>query len=347
MKTGSQAPEFTPSVIRGESTSDLPPVIVDTVSFSFPLSLIGHDRSNDDSLRWTASDEEIVEAFQLFMDDVFGRNVFTVDEKVRAGRNFFDAGCTFDGVFIAFGGNNRVPDGYGGHRIVEQRFQLYVDGDGCCRVPDWSRVHKKISQVSMDCRITRADLAYDDHAGSRDVAHAIQLYKDGAFTGRGRPPKASYVDDFDSGKGKTLYIGNRANGKILRVYEKGRQLGDVASAWVRWELELHNRDREIPFDVLVSPQEFLAGSYPAMSWVSDIIQKISTGREKLKITYQKLVASARIQYGKLLHFGALQLGKSKEEMFHEIYKSGVPERLRWAADNHLLQRELGEEPCFF
>lgn len=346
MKTGTRASDFTPVVIRGESPSGLPPVIVDTVSFSFPLSLIGHDRSNDDSIRWAASDEEIVEAFQMFMNDVFGRNVFTVDEKVRAGRNFFEAGCTFPGGFIAFGGNNRVPDGYGGHRTVEQRFQLYIDGDGCSCISDWSKVHKKISRPEYDCRITRADLAYDDHEGVRDVAHAVQMYQDGAFTSRGRPPKASYIDDFDSRNGKTLYIGNRANGKMLRVYEKGRQLGDPDSVWVRWELELHNRDRVIPLDVLVSPQEFLAGSYPAMSWVSELIQKISTGREKLKITYEKLVASARIQYGKLLHFGSLQLGKTKEEMFHEIYKPGVPERLRWAADNHLLKRELGESHAF-
>jgi DNA relaxase NicK len=52
-------------------------------------------------------------------------------------------------------------------------------------------------------------------------------------------------------------VGKRKNGKLLRVYEKGKQLGDESSPWVRWELELHNRDRVIPWEVLLEPvQDF-------------------------------------------------------------------------------------------
>ncbi len=49
----------------------------------------------------------------------------------------------------------------------------------------------------------------------------------------------------------------------MRIYEKGKQLGDPESPWVRWELELHNTDREIPFDVLLQPGRYVAGAYPA------------------------------------------------------------------------------------
>ena len=61
----------------------------------------------------------------------------------------------------------------------------------------------------------------------------------------------------------------------MRVYEKGKQLGDTSSPWVRWELELHNRDRIIPWDVLLEPGKYLAAAYPCMDWVSAGMMKIT------------------------------------------------------------------------
>ena len=37
----------------------------------------------------------------------------------------------------------------------------------------------------------------------------------------------------DDGSGKTFYVGKRGNSKFTRVYEKGKQFGDVNSSWVR------------------------------------------------------------------------------------------------------------------
>src|SRR5438309_783047 len=72
--------------------------------------------------------------------------------------------------------------------------------------------------------------------------------------------KARLIDDLGSGDGCTFYVGARANGKMFRGYEKGRQLGDAQSNWFRVEVEFRAKDRLIPLDVLTDPTPYLAGS---------------------------------------------------------------------------------------
>ena len=45
-------------------------------------------------------------------------------------------------------------------------------------------------------------------------------------------------------------------------YEKGKQLGDKDSPWVRLELRQRNKDYIIPFDVLLHPGDYLCTAYP-------------------------------------------------------------------------------------
>ena len=58
------------------------------------------------------------------------------------------------------------------------------------------------------------------------------------------------------------------NGKMLRIYEKGKQLGDSESPWVRVEAELRNKSRVIPWDALTRPGSYLAGAYPCLAYLS-------------------------------------------------------------------------------
>ncbi|UWT36668.1 replication initiation factor domain-containing protein [Neisseria gonorrhoeae] len=37
--------------------------------------------------------------------------------------------------------------------------------------------------------------------------------------------------------GKTYGIGSRESSKYVRIYEKGKQLGDKTSTWTRFEIE--------------------------------------------------------------------------------------------------------------
>lgn len=146
---------------------------------------------------------------------------------------------------------------YGGDK---QRGTVHVElnASACAHISNWHTVQQW--GESLGAKITRVDLAHDDmKAETVSIAIARAWYEAGEFTSNGRPPAAKLIDDMGSGKGKTLYIGERANGKLLRVYEKGRQLGDPSSPWVRVELELRNKSRVIPWDVLTTPATYLAG----------------------------------------------------------------------------------------
>lgn len=132
---------------------------------------------------------------------------------------------------------------------------------------DWLAVHDFIEDKQG--RITRVDLTHDDFDGLITLAQAKEWFEAGDFhSGKGYPPSGEYIDDFGSGKGKTLYVGSGKNGKVLRIYEKGKQLGDPQSPWIRWELELHNKDRVLPLDTLLYPARYLAAGYPPCEWIS-------------------------------------------------------------------------------
>lgn len=305
-------------------------ILIDALSFTVLRADLESVVGGSTSL-WTESADQVVGFLNWFLFDLFGTDVFAGTE-LKGGRNFFDHSLPLGAAgFIAFGGNNKVQS-YDGTktRTVAERVQVYLTGEGCALVPDWPRLAQRLEE--LQARITRVDLAYDDHAGERDVDHCRSLYDAGDFTSSGRPPKANLIDDLGSGEGRTFYVGKRQNGKMLRCYEKGKQLGDEASPWVRWEVELHAKDRVIPYDVLTDPQSYLAGSYPALSFINEICRVIKTAKIKLSIQYTKLSNICRTQYGKLLNFAHQEIGLTPEQTFYELLNpKGYPERLAWAS----------------
>jgi len=130
----------------------------------------------------------------------------------------------------------------------------------------WVEMHCLLAKIGA--RITRIDLAVDCLNGEHGVDDAVELYKEGAFHVRGRKPKSSIAGDWHAAiDGRTFYVGRRENGKLLRVYEKGRQLGDLKSLWVRWELQLGRKERDLPLDILIDPAPYYAGAFPALSQI--------------------------------------------------------------------------------
>lgn len=105
---------------------------------------------------------------------------------------------------------------------------LSLNAHGCARVSDWQAV--RAWGEAKDARIGRIDLAHDDFSGL--IWNADRLRReycdDHGFVGSdGRKPKSSLVGDWDNAdKGRTYYVGSRTAGKMLRGYEKGKQLGE-------------------------------------------------------------------------------------------------------------------------
>jgi phage replication initiation protein len=160
--------------------------------------------------------------------------------------NINHADCDGDLGLIAHGGENQRGTA-----------SIQLNAQACCLINDWQGLKTWCEQHAS--KITRVDLAHDDFTGEvLTISKALQWLKDGLFSNNGAREgmtaiKGRLIDDLGSGDGKTLYVGQRTSGKLLRIYEKGKQLGDTTSPWVRAEVELKDQDRVIPFDVLINP----------------------------------------------------------------------------------------------
>ena len=211
----------------------------------------------------------------------------------------------------------------------EQRGTAFVSigSDGCALVPDWP-VFVELFRERLQARLTRWDGAMDDFEGVHSVDEAVALYQAGAFNAGGRKPSHSADGDWidPKGNGRTFYVGRRKNGKLLRVYEKGKQRGEPDSPWGRWEVELHNVDRVIPWEVLLEPGRYLAGAYPALAWVQEDASRIETLRHTDGITYDGLIRHGRRTYGRLINT-MLEREGNADEVVARLRRPGVPKRL--------------------
>ncbi|MFZ4551889.1 MAG: replication initiation factor domain-containing protein [Aquabacterium sp.] len=220
---------------------------------------------------------------------------------------------------LDFGGNHH-----------KGRARLDLSGSACSKVRDWLAVHTWIGQ-QFDYTLTRVDLAVDCLNGEFDVEDARDWYLAGEFNAGGRMPRHSTPGDwFDPKYGRTLEVGRRENGKMLRAYEKGRQLGDPQSPWTRFEVEIRNKDRDIPLDVLIRCNEHFVGAYRCLERVLDAAaERIRTHQAEGEIALENLVIHSRQAYGRLVH--TLRASLTADEVITCLSLPGVPKRLEKAS----------------
>jgi phage replication initiation protein len=203
---------------------------------------------------------------------------------------------------------------------------LELNAHGCARIQDWNAV--RIWCEAYGVRITRIDLAHDDFSGEGvTVEKALDWLREGHFTTGGRAPGARLVDDLGSNKGKTLYVGQRQNGKLCRVYEKGKQLGDPSSPWCRVEVEFRGKSREIPHDVLARRGDYLAGAYPCLAHLSERQDKVRTLTKTAEIGYAHMVECLRTQYGPALNVMMAVESGDPFAVLEQAMRPGTPKRL--------------------
>jgi phage replication initiation protein len=178
-------------------------------------------------------------------------------------------------------------------------------------------------------KITRLDIAHDDLEGSIvNIKNARKWIEQGLFQSSGRPPNIRTIDDHDSGKGKTIYIGERKNGRLIRIYEKGKQLGDKTNSWCRAELETRSKDRKIEWDTVLNPDYYLSGSCKALSYLSEIQSKIKTLSKAKTISLEHAIKYCRIGYGQLINTLEYVEGYEPEEIVEMLKRKGIPEKLK-------------------
>lgn len=249
-------------------------------------------------LRSTTCDTDAahVSALSPILKSIFG---FGITKNLHRGRDFYDSSYLIGDDFglVGIGGN------HGSILIV-------LHGIGCAAaVEGWeTRMHDWLASC-VDPTITRIDIAYDDIEGTLLPPRlAASLRETGGFSLTNKLPKAEKAGDWDhpDGSGITFYIGRRQSGKYCRIYEKGRQLGDSTSDWVRIEVEYKNRDRVIPLEVLLDPTGYWLASYPCFLSIFGGVfdcesKKIATTKKTSQISLDRALRETGRCYGKYLN----------------------------------------------
>lgn len=220
------------------------------------------------------------------------------------------------GARLAYGGQNNTAF-------------LSLSGEACSLVNDWPGFAAVVGR-QLRGRITRWDGAVDDYVGDHSVDVAIEMYRGAKFGAGGRPPAMKQFGNWDSpdGSGRTLQVGNRAHGKMLRIYEKGMELGAAFHPWVRWEVELHNKDRVIPWAVLSEPGRYVVGAYPkALAWVQRDACRIETIRLSEQLSYERGIKWLRRQCGKWIDH-VVEVEGSPERAIARLRVKGIPRGLQ-------------------
>ena len=216
------------------------------------------------------------------------------------------------------------------------RARLDISGTGCAQVHNWRFFQSEIADF-CDYKLTRVDLALDFLDGAYGVEDARDWYLQGEFNAGGRNPRHStpgdwanpaYVSGDGIRYGRTLEVGRRENGKMLRSYEKGRQLGSSDSPWTRFEVELRNIDRDLPLDILTQTDKYFSGAYACLErLIVNGIEgcKIATHQQEGEISMERLTHFARVSYGKLIQ--VMRVNLSADEIITELARPGLPRRL--------------------
>lgn len=311
---GKAARSAPPALIGGESPRKALGAAVDWLTFTF--------RPDTD----IAIDREILDFLRIHFGNtlcaVTCPGMFGYEFGVRFFLNVEGQDCHV--ARMDWGGNHHMG-----------RARVDISGAGCSRITRWRDLQQYIANNCFDLTFTRVDLAVDLLNGEYTVEDARAWYEAGDFNAGGRMPKHSaigswFTDQPEAGEGRTLLIGKRGNGKMLRAYEKGRQLGDPESKWTRFEVEFRNIKRDLPLDLLTNCDSYFAGAYKALERLLDVAaSRVAVHQKEGEISLAHLVEYARQSYGKTIH--VMRLTMSETDIVQSLAINGVPSRLEKAA----------------
>ncbi|MGY8529462.1 replication initiation factor domain-containing protein [Paracidovorax citrulli] len=264
---------------------------------------------------------DLLHGFGLKVEAEAGRGHFGFSEGARLYVRL-DDGARHQVALLDWGGDR-----------MRGRARLDLSGTACSRISDWQGMQDWLGR-QWETTITRVDLAVDCLNGEFTVDDARAWMEAGEFTaGEGRPPRHSTPGDWLSPEpfyGRTLEIGRRENGKMLRAYEKGLQLAPGSGdKWTRFEVEIRNKDRDVPLDVLTRCDEYFVGAYECLQRLLPAAgERIATHQKEGELSLETMVHHASVGYGKLLH--VMRGHVSADDLLDRISRPGVPRRLEKA-----------------
>lgn len=336
-----------PKVVPLQRATKEEPCVIDYATFTFAEKAI--HRLNPKLKPFT--DVEIVESVADYMlDAILGK---TADLLPGGGMNGYRASVKAGQYMMIAGGANNDT-------IM---VTIYGFAFASCDPGMPKRLAQLIDAIPS-AHLTRIDIAYDDFA--REIFNPWKIeqqWNAGQFSATNSPKKSKLKFDGDylrgdpDGMGITAYIGSKGSGKYIRIYEKGRQLGDPKSQWVRAEVELSNSVYQLVPEMLIRPTSYFVMLCPAFSQISyqQGASKIERqGREALT-TVEKVVETIRTQYGTYLSTLRQEFYGSDRELLDAVCRTGktpkVLERaiqlsdaaLNVGPDHFLQQSQISQE----
>lgn len=267
-----------------------------------------------DTLTFTLRQDVFIEP-DLLIDDMHVENISLLAQRISSTlHTLFGFGISeqkngLNGYRYSFSlGTESTKYGviaFGGAKQKDS-VMIYLYGEGLTAAKDgWEKALYNWLQVFAPyAKITRCDLAHDFIEGEYTPEQAKLDWIAGGFTQKHTRPRArehgyDWLDERYPNKpiqanqqeainsnrtGKTFYVGTPQSSRMVRVYEKGRELGDKNSSWVRFELQLRNRDYVIPHEILIAPGEYLMGAYPICESLFSRFQQNASKAKRIKKT---------------------------------------------------------------
>lgn len=313
------------------------PAFIDTISFTVQESAF---RDLDDDLKQKSSFDCVMAAIIQVSQCMGFKPVLEI-----SGRNGYTNGLQFGDKeqqrnfgFVCWGGANQ-----------QETIMFHFTGEGLSYArQDWEKLlFMLLKKCGHLAKITRIDISHDFLHGQYNIEQAVLDWKADKFTVRQTKPQAEMQGtDWLSGtkKGRTFYIGSKKSSRILYFYEKGKQLGDEESEWLRLELRQRNKDYIIPFDVLLYAGDYLCTAYPHLAQILSYDFSEQNRFQRVKkangvaiehvIKYAKMQVSPAIQMLKTL-------GMDSEEMVKALFndKAKLPKRLILSNPNEFIEED--------
>lgn len=246
-----------------------------------------------------------------------GRNGY--ENAIQLGRENRNYG------YIAWGGVNQKGS-----------VMLHFTGEGLANAENnWEvNLYRFLDEFDGRVKISRIDLSHDFLNGEYTVEQALQDWQNDFYTvSFTRPQGERNGSDWDSnnGKGRSFYIGSKKSSRLLIFYEKGKQLGDVNSNWLRGEMRIRSKDYVIPLEALIYPGDFYCNAYPHLLSVLDYHStqdRFNRNRKHNLIGLQHAIKYARMQVSPVIKV-LKGMQYTDEEIIGKIYdpKCKPPKRL--------------------
>lgn len=126
-----------------------------------------------------------------------------------------------------------------------------MSGQGCrcfesLSAVGWERLFSFIRENGL--KITRLDVAYDDHTGVLPMTEIVQDTQSGMYIS-----KSDYWETVMSSKGTTVQIGSPQSKVLIRIYDKAAERHcEPGTHWIRCEIQMRD-DRAIQFTNIPLP----------------------------------------------------------------------------------------------